>query len=152
MWTRPTLPPSRVRNAPYGVILETVPSTTAPTSRSASFSSSESSVPEQARLGHYPIASFPTSTAVGGGWGLGVDRARVVARCRRSRRCRRCSAGSPTRRRRPGCGRARAGVGSCAGGKWEGEGGVVLLRNPWVAGHASGLIIPEKVARRDDER
>jgi hypothetical protein len=32
------------------------------------------------------------------------------------------------------------------------QGGAVLFRFPWVAGHASGLIIPDKVARRDDER
>src|SRR5215216_3728313 len=35
MWTSPILPPSRVRKAPYGVMRLTVPSMTAPTSRSA---------------------------------------------------------------------------------------------------------------------
>src|SRR5947208_7845625 len=35
MWTRPTLPSSNWRNAPYGVMRCTVPSTTAPTSSSA---------------------------------------------------------------------------------------------------------------------
>src|SRR5437867_787030 len=42
MWTRPTRPPSSWMNAPYGVIRCTVPSTTAPTSRSAIASSSRS--------------------------------------------------------------------------------------------------------------
>jgi hypothetical protein len=32
------------------------------------------------------------------------------------------------------------------------QGGAVLFRFRWVAGHASGLIIPEKVARPDDQR
>src|SRR2546427_10779830 len=35
MWIRPTLPSSSCRNAPYGVMRWTAPSTTAPTSRSA---------------------------------------------------------------------------------------------------------------------
>jgi hypothetical protein len=35
MWTSPIFPPSRVRKAPYGVMRLTVPSMTAPTSRSA---------------------------------------------------------------------------------------------------------------------
>src|ERR687892_2755509 len=35
MWTRPTLPSSSWRKAPYGVMRWTVPSTTAPTSMSA---------------------------------------------------------------------------------------------------------------------
>src|SRR5512132_4127120 len=35
MWTSPIFPPSRVRKAPYGVMRLTVPSMTAPTSRSS---------------------------------------------------------------------------------------------------------------------
>src|SRR6266542_1439964 len=41
MWTSPTRPPSIWMNAPYGVMRCTVPSTTAPTSRSAISSSFE---------------------------------------------------------------------------------------------------------------
>src|SRR5919204_4378113 len=119
MWTRPTLPPSRVRNAPYGVILETVPSTTAPTSRSASFSSSESSVPEQARLGHYPIASFPTSTAVGGGCPVRVFPARAVPLGRGLAGG--CAGGVV----------CRGGALGCRGGALGCRGGALGRRGPW---------------------
>src|SRR2546421_12307629 len=52
MWTRPTRPPSSWMNAPSGVIRCTVPSTTAPTSRSAMPSSSRLwSEPSPARCG-----------------------------------------------------------------------------------------------------
>src|SRR3954452_7535294 len=47
MWTSPTRPPSSWRNAPYGVIRCTVPSTTAPTSRSAMSGTNLSAVPRR---------------------------------------------------------------------------------------------------------
>src|SRR5947208_146356 len=51
MWTSPTRPPSNWMNAPYGVIRCTVPSTAAPTSRSAMSSSSSGCWSEPHPLG-----------------------------------------------------------------------------------------------------
>jgi hypothetical protein len=73
MCTSPIFPPSRVRKAPYGVIRLTVPSMTAPTSRSARapprpFSAGSS--PAHRRFGQCPIGSFGPSIQ-------GRDRTRV---------------------------------------------------------------------------
>jgi hypothetical protein len=52
MWTSPIFPPSRVRKAPYGVMRLTVPSMTAPTSRSAR-------TPPRSELRRPPCRSTP---------------------------------------------------------------------------------------------
>src|SRR3954447_22878794 len=90
MCTSPTLPPSSVRNAPWGVMRETVPSMTAPTSRSASVCSSDDgrSLLERPNLASVPSAFRPrqwdgrpagaTGSAVGVGGAVGQDQRRLA--------------------------------------------------------------------------
>src|SRR5919108_2972560 len=68
MWTRPRRPSSSWRNAPYGVMRCTVPSTTAPTSRSAISTPSSVGPSRPGQQGaHYPTRRDRASTELAGG-------------------------------------------------------------------------------------